>query len=126
MTRQQELDRFIKGILAFFVVIIIAMICATGYVVHHNKSVLIEEKLVEVEMLDIDPPKHVYIDLRDLSTGKVWKHEYVSKHFNDWRKLEKGKPFLATRVTRRMVNQDNKIEVDWQDLETGLRWTIKK
>lgn len=126
MTREQE-NKWFAGILVGFVVIFITMmISVTAWAVHHNKAVVIETKMVEVEMLDIDPPKHVYIDLRDLSTGIVWKREYVSKHFNDWRKLEKGKPFLATRVTRKLVNQGDKIEVDWQDLRSGLEWTIKK
>lgn len=114
-----------------FVISMIAMVAifllGIFGIVHHSKYEVLEEKMVEVELVAIaSKPKHFYVDIRDLSTGVVWKHEYVSKHYNDWKKLPTGKPFLATRVTRKFVNQDNRVEVDWQDLRTGLDWTIGK
>lgn len=40
-------------------------------------------------ILAIDPPKHVYVDLKD-ENGQEYKHVYVSKHCNSWRKIVIG------------------------------------
>ena len=44
----------------------------------------------QYELLYIDPPKHVYIDIKDVKTGIVWKRLYVSKHCNQWRDIPAG------------------------------------
>lgn len=33
-------------------------------------------------------PKHFYVDLKDIKSGKVHKKVYISKHCNEWRKLK--------------------------------------
>lgn len=40
-------------------------------------------------ILAIDPPKHVYVDLKD-ENGQEYKHVYVSKHCNKWRTIVIG------------------------------------
>lgn len=40
-------------------------------------------------ILAIDPPKHVYVDLKD-ELGQEYKHIYVSKHCNTWRTIVIG------------------------------------
>lgn len=44
----------------------------------------------QYEMLYLDQPKHVYIDIKDVKTGQVWKRLYVSKHCNSWREIPSG------------------------------------
>lgn len=52
----------------------------------------------EYEITHVNPPKHVYVDLKETSTGKVYSHIYVSKHMNDWReKLWVGRKITLTR-----------------------------
>lgn len=41
----------------------------------------------EYELLELDPPKHVYITIKDVKTGQVWERLYVSKHCNSWRDI---------------------------------------
>lgn len=44
----------------------------------------------QYELIHLDPPKHVYIDIKDVKTGVVWKRLYVSKHCNQWRNIPAG------------------------------------
>src|SRR6478735_1526323 len=117
-----------EGFFLCFMGVLMSLLCFGLFlIVRNNKSEIVEEKMVEVELVVIsNPSKHFHVDIRDFSTGIVWKNEYVSKHYHEWKKLPMGKPFLATRVTKKLVNQDNKIVVDWLDLESGLNWTIGK
>ena len=41
-------------------------------------------------VVSINRPKHFHVDLRDVKTGKVYTHIYVSKHCNKWRELQVG------------------------------------
>ena len=50
------------------------------------------------EIIGINPPKHFYLDLKNVKTGVVHKHVYVSKHCNDWRKLKIGSRWDLTEV----------------------------
>lgn len=38
--------------------------------------------LKEYRIVGYYPPKHVYVDLQDVSSGKIYEHQYVSKHCN--------------------------------------------
>ncbi len=44
---------------------------------------VVSETREEYAVIGIDPPKHVYLDLRRVQDGVVFKHVYVSKHCND-------------------------------------------
>lgn len=46
----------------------------------------------------IYPPKHFYVDLKDLKSGRVHKKVYISKHCNEWRKLKIGSQWSLTEV----------------------------
>lgn len=37
------------------------------------------------ELLKVNPPKHFYVDIKDLETGEIKVKVYVSKHCNSWR-----------------------------------------
>lgn len=51
---------------------------------------LLSTKKKTYEIVKINQPKHFYVDVRDVETGNVYKHQYVSKHCNAWRKLQIG------------------------------------
>jgi hypothetical protein len=54
----------------------------------------------EYEVTEVNPPKHFYVTLKNLRTGEVYKHEYVSKHCNTWRETAYvGKRVLLYRVS---------------------------
>lgn len=63
------------------------------------------------EIVGINQPKHFYVDLRDVETGYVYKHVYVSKHCNAWRKLKMGSQWYFYEVIYQGQNsQYTKIE----------------
>lgn len=37
------------------------------------------------QLVGIDPPKHYYVDLKNVKTGQMHEHVYISKHCNGWR-----------------------------------------
>jgi len=41
-------------------------------------------------IIGIDPPKHFYVDIQDVETKEIYKHQYVSKHCNSYQKLKIG------------------------------------
>lgn len=49
---------------------------------------VIEERRELFVITDLNPPKHVYVDLKRVSDGKAFSHVYVSKHLNDWREYK--------------------------------------
>lgn len=82
---------------------------------------LVSSQTLNVEITDVDGPKHVYVDLKDVDSGVIYKHVYVSKHFNDWRaKLVTGRRVTVTRQVWR--HPDNQGEfVRWPGLYQTLR-----
>ena len=75
-----------------------------------TSSEKVSEHKEEFTILAIDPPKHVYVDLKD-SKGFIHKHVYVSKHCNHWREIQIGSQIALPVVTYK--NEDglyDKIE----------------
>lgn len=100
------------------------MLSAIGVVAYYCKSEVVSSKMIEVELVSIaSPPKHFYVNIRDLSTGVEYKNVYVSQHFNGYRELTYNWPFVVTKIERRYVNQDNKIVTEFDELRSGLEWT---
>lgn len=46
------------------------------------------------QLLDYNPPKHFYVDLKDMETGQVLKDVRVSKHCNNHRRNIKGSYYV--------------------------------
>lgn len=51
---------------------------------------LVGREYRQYELMELDPPKHVYITIKDVKTGYVWQRLYVSKHCNSWRDIPVG------------------------------------
>lgn len=65
------------------------------------------------EILKVNPPKHFYLDLRNVETGEVYTNKYVSQHCNKYRETAiAGKEYTLT-VKRRYFT----------DGSTDLRFT---
>ena len=56
-----------------------------------------ETKTEEFEIVGINPPKHFYLDLKNVRTGEV-HHVYVSKHYNNHRKITIGMKLTLTQT----------------------------
>lgn len=48
-----------------------------------KEKVYLSTKYEKCVVMSIDPPKHVYLDLKMVSSGRVFRDAYVSKHCND-------------------------------------------
>lgn len=53
---------------------------------------------------EIHRPKHFYVGFREEGTNFQFKHQYVSKHCNDWRKLKVGSRWKLVEVVRQGKN----------------------
>lgn len=110
----------------FGLVFAIPMICivmAAWFVFHTEKHEVLEEKWVTVYVQEIDNrPKHFYLDLKDAETGEIYDHVYVSKHYNDWRKVQFYKEFKVWRIKKKMLNQENQpIHYSFNNVYEGVK-----
>lgn len=51
------------------------------------------DQIRRFELIDWNPPKHFYVTFKDVETGYVYEHQYVSKHCNMHRELRRGEQF---------------------------------
>jgi len=75
--------------------------------------VVLAEEVHRIQLIGIDPPKHVYADFLDLTTGETVKRAYVSKHCNNHRQNNEGDEYNV-KVTRK--KQGDKEFVEYNDL----------
>lgn len=73
--------------------ILLLSVALTGCL-ERSKATLVETKTINAEVIRLDRPKHFYLKVRDVVTGKTYSHS--SKHCGGWRKYSVGKvqPFV--------------------------------
>lgn len=81
---------------------------------------LIHEEVVTVEVVAVDPPKNVYVDLKEVESGTTHSRIYLSRYFNSWeRKLAVGRRLQVKKQTwLRLDNQQHFVQ--WPDLREKL------
>jgi hypothetical protein len=63
-----------------------------------GEDILLEKKRVSMTMVRVvSPPKHFYCDIQDNDLGVIYKHKFISKHFNNWRNLRSNSDFFTDR-----------------------------
>ncbi len=68
-------------------------------------------------VVSINQPKHFHVDLRDVKTGKVYTHIYVSKHCNKWRELQVGSTWrLRHRLLQYSISGAHVERIDTKPL----------
>lgn len=77
----------------YFLFLIVLLGCAGRRDIVYDK---VETR--EYILTQLDEPKHFYVYLTDVKTGKKYDYVYVSKHCNDWRELQIGKIYKLERV----------------------------
>ena len=76
--------------------IIVGCVVYQGY--ESGSRVVISREYKNYEVVGINPPKHFYLDLKETKSGYVYKHIYVSKHCNNWRKLQLHSVFIFEEI----------------------------
>lgn len=105
--------------LALFTIVIFAL---TALLFNRPESRLINSETKMYEITHVDPPKHVYVDLKDVESGHIHSRVHVSKHFNNWReKLIAGRKLKLTRENRMRGDHDY---VEWKDLRLLLEGPV--
>lgn len=67
-------------------------------------------------LVGVDPPKHFYIDIKDVETEEVTNYVYVSKHCNSWRETAVvGKAYQVV-VETYYDDRDNSRNKEYKDL----------
>lgn len=69
-----------------------------------ERSIPVEVVKTEVrryKLLDMNPPKHFYVDIEDVETHQVYERRYVSKHCNNWRDNKLGDSYNIQVVTKK-------------------------
>lgn len=101
LTPQEQYDEDLKGIKLFIILCGCAMLMAPVMVILAAPIIFgpaepidaptrgpVQERVFE--LLSFDPPKHVYVTLKDLTTNEIWQRLYISKHCNEHRAIKSG------------------------------------
>lgn len=90
----------------FFVIAV--LLCGCSCEEQHDWR-LVEASRTEYELVAWNPPKHFYVDLKDVNTGEIHRGLYISKHFNAHVNLRKGmRLFLVRQSLEDQRNASNK------------------
>ena len=87
-----------------------AFIAAMAFFAHlgyRTRTVIVAAEQRTLVVTAINPPKHMYVTLRDEGDGEVYE-VFAGKHCNSWRELQIGSRWVMTRVTQRYVNDGNR------------------
>lgn len=63
----------------------------------HTKYEALKKEAVQVQIVGINPPKHFYVDLKEGAV--IHRKVYVSKHFNEFRRIRLGTSITAFKTT---------------------------
>lgn len=107
------------------VVIIILLWGLVGYLGYSTYTQSVEDaKHIRLEksesrnfqLAGVRPPKHFYVDLKDVETGVTDVQVYVSKHCNSWKQTAVvGKMYRIVVETYR-DDRDNTLKVKYNNL----------
>lgn len=76
----------------------------------------VAESIERFELIDWNPPKHFYVTFKNVKTGAVHEHTYVSKYCNSHNELKRGEQFNIVVKTYAMSNDPAKIITEFQNL----------
>lgn len=82
-----------------FLFLALLVIGLTGCDLSSLKRKTIDVRAKQYVLVAVNRPKHFYIRLRDIETGRVTSELYVSKHCNSWRKARIGEVLTFNEVT---------------------------
>lgn len=109
------------------VCLFVALTVLVGASIEHGRNAVKEEicAVVTVELIDVDPPPNMRVDLLNVETHELYKSMFVSKFFNDYEKLKLGTIFdvpIRTRVHNNgMVSKSVDNNVLYKILEDAIR-----
>lgn len=74
----------------------------------------------EFEVTHINPPKRMYVDLRDVRTGARYKDVSVSKRCSGWESLRIGSKWVLPEITIQYEDGSKTKRVDIQPLKSKI------
>lgn len=120
--------QFLVALISPILVAIFIILCFFGlqHIGIISKIEYYDCKDVKIEFLKVDnPPKHFRISYKDLENGKIHTNQYISKHFDNWRKLQTGQIFYTRRCKAHKVGK-YADEKEWWYEYPNLREDLEK
>lgn len=113
MKKSNDLDQVVNLYFTLCCVVMGLFICAISsifiYTIFFQGSkVVLENHRQQYEIIDIRPPKHFMISLKNTDTGQIFPDVYVSKHCSNWNTFKKGQILTFEEVT---YKYDKKPEI---------------
>lgn len=96
------------------ITIAVALMSAVTY---RTKFVEIDRSHRDYEIINIDPPKRFYIDIKDVETGETFTGLYVSKRCYSWELAKTHRHWKFYRVTYRN-EKTHEVRYDIEGTET--------
>jgi hypothetical protein len=66
----------------------------------------------ELEITNINPPKHMYVDLYDKERDKFYPQEYVSKRCSNWERVQSGTVMSLKVRTVKYADGTERADID--------------
>lgn len=66
----------------------------------------------EFEITNIDPPKHVYVDLYDKERDRLYSRAYVAKRCSRWQEIQSGSKMYLTITTSKYADGSESARID--------------
>ena len=109
-------DKFLTGLIILFFISLAFFIGVIIVSDFPDRGTPVKQEIATYKIVDIDPPKHFYIDLE--KDGIVHNHVYVSKHFNNWREIPIGSEIQLT--VRTLQFKDGRTELEFLNVRDAL------
>jgi hypothetical protein len=91
-------------------IVLIGMIAASMVGCVEKVSEVTETR--EFEITNIDPPKHMYVDLYDAERDKFYPREYVSKRCSRWEDVQSGSKILLSIRTIKYADGSERADIN--------------
>lgn len=85
-TDERSLNRALAVLYALCVVVMLPLGYSAASAIHSSHNEHKAERIIDrveirrYKLADFDPPKHVYVTIRDVKTDQLYESQYVSKH----------------------------------------------
>lgn len=91
--------------------LILASILALSLIGCGPSGEVVSSEVRVYEITEVRQPKHFYVSLRDVQTGRVFNDVYISKHCSHWRNAIVGTQWKFREVRYKYGESDYRTDV---------------
>ncbi|AVH85081.1 hypothetical protein RsoM2USA_153 [Ralstonia phage RsoM2USA] len=75
---------------------------------------VVKTEIRQYKLVNIYPPKHMYVDIMDVQTGQIFQHQYVTNYCTNWSANRPGDTYSIEIVYFKQGN--DKLWIEFQNM----------